>query len=116
MIIYDKYAVSDALKDIRTKNRLTQAGMAEVLGVSNSHYAQIEQGTHGISLELLMKISFEFETDINQILGMKNNAVDKRVIDLNTKIEKLNKEEKDYVLSVFAFMIDGFSSGRRLMA
>ena len=41
------------LKAFRTSNGLTQKDVAEMLGVSTSHYACIEQGTHNPSTELV---------------------------------------------------------------
>ena len=41
------------LKAFRTSKGLTQKDVAEMLGVSTSHYACIEQGTHNPSTELV---------------------------------------------------------------
>ena len=41
------------LKAFRTSNGLTQKDVAEMLGISTSHYACIEQGTHNPSTKLV---------------------------------------------------------------
>ena len=41
------------LKAFRTSNGLTQKDVAEKLGISTSHYACIEQGTHNPSTKLV---------------------------------------------------------------
>lgn len=41
------------LKAFRTSKGLTQKDVAEMLGVSTSHYACIEQGTHNPSTQLV---------------------------------------------------------------
>jgi transcriptional regulator with XRE-family HTH domain len=41
------------LKAFRTSKGLTQKDVAEMLGVSTSHYACIEQGTHNPSTKLV---------------------------------------------------------------
>ena len=41
------------LKAFRTSKGLTQKDVAEMLGISTSHYACIEQGTHNPSTKLI---------------------------------------------------------------
>ena len=41
------------LKSFRTSKGLTQKDVAEMLGISTSHYACIEQGTHNPSTKLV---------------------------------------------------------------
>ena len=41
------------LKAYRTSKGLTQKDVAEMLGISTSHYACIEQGTHNPSTKLV---------------------------------------------------------------
>lgn len=41
------------LKAFRTSKGLTQSAVAEMLGISTSHYACIEQGTHNPSTKVV---------------------------------------------------------------
>lgn len=43
--------------------------VVDVLGVSYTHYAKIEEGMRGMSLKMLIKLIRYFETDANTILG-----------------------------------------------
>lgn len=48
------------LKAFRISNCYTQKDVAEMLGISTSHYACIEQGTHNPSTKLVKAFCKEF--------------------------------------------------------
>ena len=58
------------LKAFRTSKGLTQKDVAEMLGISTSHYACIEQGTHNPSTKLIKTFCkvFGYE-NVNLIIG-----------------------------------------------
>ena len=58
------------LKAFRTSKGLTQKDVAEMLGISTSHYACIEQGTHNPSTKLIKTFCkvFGYE-NANLIIG-----------------------------------------------
>ena len=49
----------------------TQNDMAESLGISYTHYSQIEQGRHRMSMQLMMKIVSKYGVDPNSLLGIQ---------------------------------------------
>ena len=55
--------------NLREQKRVTQMQVVDVLGVSYTHYAKIEEGMRGMSLKMLIKLIRYFETDANTILG-----------------------------------------------
>lgn len=57
------------LRELREQKRVTQMQVVDVLGVSYTHYAKIEEGMRGMSLKMLIKLIRYFETDANTILG-----------------------------------------------
>ena len=48
------------LKSFRTSKGLTQKDVAKMLGISTSHYACIEQGTHNPSTKIVKAFCKEF--------------------------------------------------------
>ena len=70
-MIYNIYAVGDSLRNIRKKYGYTQNDMAESLGISYTHYSQIEQGRHHMSMQLMMKIVSKYGVDPNSLLGIQ---------------------------------------------
>lgn len=64
--------MSIILKEIRKRHNLTQAELAEKVGVSRSAIAQIESFKNSISLELAKRISETFNVSINNILDINS--------------------------------------------
>lgn len=70
------------LKDYRTRQKLTQAEMAEKLEISDKYVSRVETGTGGISKETLAKYM--------NILGISPNTMYKEFINnprIKTEIE-----------------------------
>lgn len=55
------------LKRLRKVLGLTQANMAEKLGITPAHYAHIENGRRKVNLDLAYKISSIFNLSIEEI-------------------------------------------------
>lgn len=53
--IETKFALSDALKQLRQKRRLTQGSVAKLVGSSQSRIAKMEVGDASVSLDLLIR-------------------------------------------------------------
>lgn len=53
------------VRDGREKRGLFQSDVADKVGISQSHYARIENGTRAISLSLAMKLCDQLNLDIN---------------------------------------------------
>lgn len=51
------------LKIFRMKHGLTQAQMADKLGITQSHYKSIELGTHDPSFKVMTQLAEQFEPD-----------------------------------------------------
>ncbi|MED3932914.1 helix-turn-helix transcriptional regulator [Priestia megaterium] len=61
------------LRKQRKKNDLTQAQVAEKLGISRVMYNQIETGVKGVRLELAFKLSSLFEKPLEELFGEVEN-------------------------------------------
>jgi predicted XRE-type DNA-binding protein len=62
-----KLALSASLRAERTKQRLTQVGLAKLLGTSQSRVAKMEGGDPSVSVDLLLKALVE--------LGLSNKQL-----------------------------------------
>lgn len=65
------------LSAIRMQRGLTQEELAEAIGVTNSHIAHVENGSSGISLELILKICRTLRTTPNDILAGEHETEEK---------------------------------------
>lgn len=61
------------LRDMREDNDLTQAQVAEVLGIDQRVYSNYEIGKREIPVHLLIKLSKMYEVSTDYLLGLKND-------------------------------------------
>lgn len=65
----------DILKEIRTKNNLTQDEMAERLFVTRQAVSRWENGDTMPNTEILKEISKKFDVSINTLLGSPRKLI-----------------------------------------
>ena len=68
MFISNK-AVGDRLRIARNRRKLTQAQVAEELGLSEKHYGHIERGTRIASLELLGHLCTLYQVPLEELIA-----------------------------------------------
>ncbi len=61
------------IRDMREDNDLTQAQVAEVLGIDQRVYSNYEIGKREIPVHLLIKLSTMYEVSTDYLLGLKND-------------------------------------------
>lgn len=115
---YDKFAVSNIIRELRENKNLTQTEMAEELAISAAHYSQIEQGRHGMSMDVLFDLMNCFGVDANTILGLpeapKTN-VSKFDIMLD-KLVDLKETEQEYIIDAWQTVLDSYLKGKEVAA
>ena len=72
-----KLKLASRLKDVRTRRRLTQKDLAELIDSSQSRVAKMETGDPSVSLDLLIKSLFA--------LGVTNKDIAKAITNSNSK-------------------------------
>ena len=69
-------AIGRNIRAARSKAGLTQAQMAERLGISVLHYGRLERGNRNVSLDQLAAISIILQVPVVELLrGMSTEAV-----------------------------------------
>lgn len=71
----DLFTIGSNLREMREAKKVTQLQVVEALDVSYTHYAKIEEGIRGMSLQMLFKLMTYFDTDANSILGVSVKGV-----------------------------------------
>ncbi len=61
------------LKDLREDRDLTQAQIADFLGIQQTVYSRYERGFQNLPLEFLVKLSQFYDVSTDYILGLKSN-------------------------------------------
>lgn len=64
------------LKELRLQNNLSQEQVADILGVSQSHYASYENGHSVIPITRLMTLSKFYKVRIDYIMGKINKILE----------------------------------------
>ena len=91
------------LSAIRMQHGLTQAELAEAIGITNSHIAHVENGSSGISLELILKICRTLRTTPNDILAGEYETEEKS--DGHAlSLDRLKSSDRELLRSIAHFM------------
>ena len=64
----DFRTIGKRIKSHRIQRKMTQANLAERIGISNVHISYIETGTKRVSLDVLLKIVNEFDLSLDSLV------------------------------------------------
>lgn len=98
--------VGKRIQELRKSKKMTQAELAERLGLSTNHMSALERGQYNIKLELLVLIMNELECTADDLFcdsikyGYKVKASR-----LSDQIEKLPQDEQDRLLELVEMYI-----------
>lgn len=62
------------IRDLREDRDLTQADVAEVLGVHQTTYSDYERGVSSLTAEVLIKLSSLYNTSVDYLLGLTDET------------------------------------------
>ena len=102
MVVYRMtYKFADNLKKLRTSKGLTQTQLAQRLWLNKSIISAYENETRKPTLEVIIKLSEEFHTSIENLLGIKREKTidvtglnEEQISVVTSLIELLRKENK----------------------
>ena len=61
------------LKKLREDKKITQKELAEILGISRSHYSQYEKGTRAITFSMIIELAKFYDVSIDYIADLTND-------------------------------------------
>lgn len=61
------------LKKLREDKKLTQKELAEILGVSVSHYSQCEKGKRVVKFSMMIKLAKFYNVSVDYIAGLTDD-------------------------------------------
>lgn len=105
---YDSVMAGQSVRDLREAKGWTIEKLAEEVDKSESHIHQLELGHRNMSLELLFALMGTFGTDANTILGVKDKECSTEEISIDAMLERLPKEQQEYLKRQFIRMIEEF--------
>jgi len=109
-VLFSKVEVGQRIRALRDERGLSQAELAELLGVHQTNISTMERGMRALTIHQVMKLSKALRVSIDEILtGGKtrpNGALDRRFLRRLQKVDKLSKRDQQTLLGT----IDAFLS------
>ncbi len=95
--------IGSRIGSLRQKNGLTQEQLSEILHINRSHLAAIESGTRHPTLELLLQICSQFNTDLNSLVcdASLSNWIPS---DINQHFQGLTDDQIDLIRHMLQLM------------
>ena len=98
------YKFGENLKSLRTKKGLSQTQLATKLWLNKSIISAYENEQRSPSLDVLIKLSYEFNVSMEYLLGIERDKTldisglnDEQVTVVNSLVELLRKENKSHL-------------------
>ena len=76
MLEFNRYAVGNVIKCIRTKKKLSQEVVSGFAGIARSHLAMIESGAKQANFETIWKIANALEVSPHEIVFLIEKEVE----------------------------------------
>lgn len=109
MLIFDFHAIGNKLLAIRKKQGLTQAEVAEVAGLSDRTYADIERGTVNMRIETILRICEALHITPDVILTEENPSLTARQEELISQLNSCTPKDKETALSILSVYLQSLS-------
>ena len=105
MLILDIRTIGNKLLAIRKKTGLTQAEVAEIAGLSDRTYADIERGSVTMRVDSLLKICTALNITPNDIL-VSDNVIEITEQDIAETIKGCSNNEKETALKLLSVYVE----------
>ena len=93
----DQQKTGQFLKMLRSQKSITQAELAEVLGVSNRSISRWENGTTMPDFDLVIELAKYYEVEVGEILdGERKDKMDSKTEETMLKIADYNNVEREF--------------------
>ena len=88
----DMALIGRRVKFLRMERNIQQTKLAEMIGVSQTHMSNIENGNAGITLENLVKMASIFDCTIDSIV-FGNDAIEKEKTSGNSSLKDISVDD-----------------------
>ena len=100
MLVTDTRQIGNRLLILRKRSGLTQAEVAEVAGLSDRAYADIERGSVNMRVEATLRICQALRITPDEILTTENTSLVSRQEELLERLDKCLPREKETALAL----------------
>lgn len=106
MLIDDFKAIGNKLLAIRKKAGMTQSDVAEIAGLSDRTYADIERGNVNMRIETLIRICNALHITPDDIFTENNDHLKKTQQELLIELDSCSPEKKRTALQLLSVYLD----------
>ena len=105
-VYMDQRKVGLFLKELRSEKSVTQAELAEIMGVSNRSISRWENGTTMPDFDLLIELAKYYEVEVGELVDgeRKDRSMDNKTEELMLKIADYNNVERNFFSKRMCFM------------
>lgn len=113
----DQQKIGQFLKTLRSQKAVTQAELAETLGVSNRSISRWENGVTMPDLDLMIELSKYYEVEVGEILdGERKDNMDIKTEETLLKVADYNNVEREFFSKRMCIMFMAAILGLVVMA
>ena len=109
MLIFDARTIGNKLLYFRKKAGLTQAEIAELAGLSDRAYADIERGTVNMRSETLLKICNTLHITPNDIFTENSADFTRLQQELIIRLDSCTDRQKETALKLLSVYLDSIN-------
>lgn len=102
MLIFSAHEIGNNLLSYRKKQGFTQAQVAELSGISDRTYADIERGTVNMRIETVLRICQTLKITPDDILTTRENALNNLQTDLFDELSRCTSKERKTALNLLS--------------
>lgn len=102
MLIFDTRAIGNKLLEIRKKRGLTQIEVAEMAGLADRTYADIERGSTNMRIETALRICDALKITPDEILTSDSSSLTLRREELLALLDKCSVKEQETALNILS--------------
>ncbi len=102
MLVFDSRAVGNKLLEIRKKRGLTQVELAEMAGLADRTYADIERGSANMRVETALRICEALQITPNEILTAENLSLDAKREEVLKLLQTRSIKEQEVALNILS--------------
>ena len=106
MLIFDFHSIGNKLLNIRKKAGLTQAEVAELSGLSDRTYADIERGSVNMRIETILRICKALQITPDVILTEENIPIIEKQNELIEKLNSCRPSERQTALELLSVYLE----------
>ncbi len=106
MLIHDFRTIGNKLLDVRKKNGLTQVEVAELAGLSDRTYADIERGTVNMRIETILRVCAALHITPDDILTDDMPYEPAELTELIERLKACPTKEQETALRLLQVYLD----------